>query len=36
MSNKDRIQRAQVVIHNDGTAEDLRNKVNELWHRLKI
>jgi dephospho-CoA kinase len=36
MSNKDRIQRAQVVIHNDGTAEDLRNKVNELWYRLKI
>jgi dephospho-CoA kinase len=36
MSNEERIQRAQMVIHNDGTAEDLRNKVNELWHRLKI
>jgi dephospho-CoA kinase len=36
MSNAERIQRAQAVIHNDGTAEDLRNKVNELWHRLKI
>jgi dephospho-CoA kinase len=36
MSNEERIQRAQAVIHNDGTAEDLRNKVNELWHRLKI
>ena len=36
MSNAERIQRAQAVIHNDGTAEDLRNKVNELWHLLKI
>jgi dephospho-CoA kinase len=36
MSNEERIRRAQAVIHNDGTAEDLRKKTNELWHRLKI
>jgi dephospho-CoA kinase len=36
MSNEERIQRAQAVIHNDGTAEDLRKKVNELWQRLEI
>ena len=36
MSNAERIQRAQAVIHNDGTAEDLRKKTNELWQRLKI
>ena len=36
MSNAERIQRAQAVIHNDGTAEDLRKKVNELWQRLEI
>ena len=36
MSNEERIRRAQAVIHNDGTAEDLRKKTNELWQRLKI
>ena len=36
MSNKERIKRAQVVIHNDGTAEDLQTKVKELWSKLKV
>ena len=36
MSNEERIKRAQVVIHNDGTAEDLRKKVKELWEQLKV
>ena len=36
MSNEERIKRAQVVIHNDGTTEDLRKKVKELWERLKV
>jgi dephospho-CoA kinase len=36
MSNEERIKRAQVVIHNDGTAEDLRKKVNELWKQFKV
>jgi dephospho-CoA kinase len=36
MSNKERIERAQVVIQNDGTVEDLRKKVKELWERVKV
>ena len=36
MSNAERIKRAQVVIHNDGSAEDLRKKVKELWEQLKV
>ena len=36
MSNEERIKRAQVVIHNDGTVEELREKVKELWERLKV
>ena len=36
MSNEERIKRAQVVIHNDGSAEDLRKKVKELWEQLKV
>ena len=36
MSNEERIKHAQVVIHNDSTTEDLRNKVEELWERLKV
>jgi dephospho-CoA kinase len=35
MSNEERIKRAQVVIHNDGTVEELREKVKELWERVK-
>jgi dephospho-CoA kinase len=36
MSNEERIKRAQVVIHNDGTVEELREKVKELWERVKV
>ena len=36
MSYEERIKRAQVVIHNDGTAEDLKKKVKELWERVKV
>ena len=36
MSNEERIKRAQVVIHNDGTVAELREKVKELWGRLKV
>ena len=36
MSNKERIKRAQVVIHNNGTVEELREKVKELWERVKV
>ena len=35
MSNEERTKRANVVIHNDGTFEDLRAKVRELWATLK-
>lgn len=35
MSNEERIKRADVVIPNDGTFEDLRAKVDELWVKLK-
>ena len=36
MSVEERIKRAQVVIHNDGTVEDLRQKVKELWEQVKV
>jgi dephospho-CoA kinase len=36
LSNEERIKRAQVVIHNDGTKEDLQKKVKELWERLRV
>ena len=36
MTNEERIKCAQVVIHNDGTEGDLREKVKELWERLKV
>jgi len=36
ISNEERIKRAQVVIHNDGSAEDLKKKVKELWEQLKV
>jgi dephospho-CoA kinase len=36
LSNEERIKRAQVVIHNDGTAEDLQKKVHKLWNQLKV
>ena len=35
MSNEERIKRAQVVIPNDGTVEDLRKKVAVLWKALQ-
>jgi dephospho-CoA kinase len=36
MSDEERIKRANAVIYNNGTAEDLREKVKELWQRLKV
>ena len=36
LSNEERINRAQVVIHNDGTKADLQKKVKELWEQLKV
>ena len=36
MSNEERIKSANVVIHNNGTVEDLQKKVKELWERLKV
>jgi dephospho-CoA kinase len=35
MSNEERTKRANVVIHNDGTFEELRTKIRELWAALK-
>jgi len=35
MPVEDKIKKANVVIHNDGTFEDLRIKVKELWVSLK-
>jgi len=35
MSNEERTKRANVVIHNDGTFEELRTKIMELWAALK-
>lgn len=34
MSNEERVKRANVVIHNNGTMEDLKQKVKELWVKL--
>lgn len=36
MSNEERIKRANVVIPNNGNMEDLRQKVKELWGKLKV
>jgi dephospho-CoA kinase len=36
LSNEERINRAQVVIRNDGTKADLQKKVKELWEQLKV
>jgi dephospho-CoA kinase len=36
MSDDERIKRADAVIYNNGSAEDLREKVNELWQRIKV
>jgi dephospho-CoA kinase len=35
LSNEERIKGAQVIIYNNGTPEDLKQKVRELWERLK-
>jgi dephospho-CoA kinase len=35
MSNEERIQRADMVIRNDGNMDDLRAKVKELWKKLE-
>ena len=36
MSNEERMKRAQVVIHNEGTVEELREKVKELLGKVKV
>jgi dephospho-CoA kinase len=36
MSDDERIKRADAVIYNNGSADDLREKVNELWQRIKV
>ncbi|MDO9334588.1 MAG: dephospho-CoA kinase [Dehalococcoidales bacterium] len=36
MSNEERMKRANAVIHNDGTFEDLRAKVRGLWGKLAV
>jgi dephospho-CoA kinase len=35
LSNTERIKQAQVVIHNDGTTEQLKEKVQQLWQQIK-
>jgi dephospho-CoA kinase len=35
MSNGERLKKADVVIENDGTAEDLKKKVKTEWEKLK-
>ena len=35
LSNAERIKQAQVVIHNDGNIEQLKEKVRELWQQIK-
>jgi len=35
MPNEERMKRADVVIHNDGTFTDLRGRISELWSTLK-
>jgi dephospho-CoA kinase len=36
MSNEERMKRAKVVIHNDGTVEELRAKVIKLYEHLVV
>ena len=36
MSNEERMKRAQVVIYNDGTVKELREKVKQLWESVKV
>jgi len=36
MSNEERSKRAKVVIRNDGTTEDLRKQVKELWEQINV
>jgi dephospho-CoA kinase len=33
LSNEERIKRADIVIHNDGTPEEMKAKVREAWKR---
>jgi dephospho-CoA kinase len=35
MTNVERLKKADVVINNDGTAEDLKNKVKAEWDKLQ-
>jgi dephospho-CoA kinase len=35
LSNEERTKQAQVVIHNDGNIEQLKEKVQELWQQIK-
>jgi dephospho-CoA kinase len=35
VSNEEHIRAAKVVIYNDGTTEDLRKKIGELWAELR-
>jgi len=35
LSNTERTKNARVVISNDGTTEDLRGKIQELWEQIK-
>jgi dephospho-CoA kinase len=35
LSNAERTKNARVVINNDGTTEDLRGKIQELWEQIK-
>ncbi len=36
MSNEERIKRANLVIHNDGSMPDLETKVKDLWGKIKV
>ena len=36
MSKTERIKNAQVIIYNDGTPEDLREKIKKLWEQIKV
>jgi dephospho-CoA kinase len=36
MSSEERVKRANVVIHNDATVEELRTKVNQAWAKLGV
>jgi dephospho-CoA kinase len=35
MTNEERIRQANVIIHNDGSLDDLRDKVNIEWEKLQ-